>query len=56
VLGRDRRLSNGRDRRGLQLGSEDGLDGTIGFDGKRSRGPPNRHDRNATVAVGMPTA
>jgi hypothetical protein len=32
---------------GLELGSDDGLDGTIGFDGQRSCDPPNRHDRNA---------
>ena len=30
---------------GLELGSEDGLDGTIGFDGTRSRCATQRDDR-----------
>jgi hypothetical protein len=30
---------------GLELGSEDGLDGTIGFDGDRSRRTGHRDDR-----------
>ncbi|MGO9499441.1 MAG: hypothetical protein ACLQA5_22405 [Solirubrobacteraceae bacterium] len=35
---------------GLDLGSDDGLDGTIGFDGERSPDLPSRRDRNATNA------
>ncbi len=34
---------------GLELGSEEGLDDTIGFDGERSRDPPSWRDRYATA-------
>jgi hypothetical protein len=36
---------------GLELGSEDGLDATIGFDGERSRDPRSGRDRNATIWI-----
>ena len=36
---------------GLEQGSDDGLDGTIGFDGQRSCAGAGRRDRNATHAI-----
>ena len=36
---------------GLELGSRDGLDGTIGFDGEHSCGSGSWRDPFATVAV-----
>ena len=38
---------------GLELGSDDGLDGTIGFDGTRSRGAAHRDDSFSSRAGGQ---
>ena len=39
---------------GPELGSDDGLDGTIGFDGKRSCASADRRDRFATYSIARP--
>jgi hypothetical protein len=39
---------------GLELGSDDGLDGTIGFDGTQSRRPGQAGDRNARNTIAPP--
>ena len=41
---------------GLELGSHDGLDGTIGFDGQQSCCTGGPRDRNATHSVVLPRA
>ena len=40
----------------LELGSDDGLDGTIGFDGEQSCAAAGRRDRFATTAAVPPGA
>jgi hypothetical protein len=41
---------------GLELGSDDGVDGTIGFDGEHSRVRAGQRDRFATSAAVPPGA